>query len=135
MKKQFIQTIKVVVLALILSVGVNFALAAWTPAPASPPSNNTEAPINVGASAQAKTGSFWDFGSIGTSTNIFSGVASLTGIYNGTHSPGVVSADWFCLKPATGQPGGSNCIGGGALWPASSTTTTLPTGILNHTRI
>jgi len=34
----------------------NFMTADWTPPPANPPANNVDAPINVGATYQAKTG-------------------------------------------------------------------------------
>lgn len=56
MKKNILETIKITFLALILTVGIGYAFAAWTPAPASPPSGNVDAPINVGATSQAKLG-------------------------------------------------------------------------------
>lgn len=43
------------VLTLVLSFGVSYALA-WTGPTASPPNNNTPAPINVGATTQTKSG-------------------------------------------------------------------------------
>lgn len=53
------QSILAIVIGLSLAAGVSFA---WTGAPGNPPNPNTGAPINVGPSAQAKSG----FLSIGT---------------------------------------------------------------------
>lgn len=48
----------VVTLAILLAFGANMLLAAgtWTAAPASPPDNNVDAPLNVGATTQEKAG-------------------------------------------------------------------------------
>ena len=56
MKKQIIQDIKSIILALIIVLGVGYVSASWTPAPPNPPSGNVDAPVNVGASAQYKSG-------------------------------------------------------------------------------
>jgi hypothetical protein len=64
MKNINIQNIKIVTLALILALGISYASAAWTPAPSSPPNSNTDAPINVGVSRQAKVGGM----AVGTSS-------------------------------------------------------------------
>lgn len=56
MKTRILETFKITFLALLLTVGIGYVFAAWTPAPANPPNGNTDAPINVGASAQTKTG-------------------------------------------------------------------------------
>ncbi|OGD67325.1 hypothetical protein A2442_00990 [Candidatus Campbellbacteria bacterium RIFOXYC2_FULL_35_25] len=54
MKKDIIQAIKIIILALVLSVGVNYAFAAWT-APSLPPTEgNVAAPLNVGPTSQVK---------------------------------------------------------------------------------
>ncbi len=50
------QTLKIVIVALILSVGVSYLFAAWTPPPSNPPNSNTDAPINVGGISQTKIG-------------------------------------------------------------------------------
>ncbi len=73
MKQQIISTIKVIVLALILSAGLQYVAAqtstsncgdsTWTSAPANPPANNCPAPLNVGTSTpsgyQEKIGALW----------------------------------------------------------------------------
>ena len=56
MKTQTLNTFKILILSLVLAGGLQIAAAAWTSAPANPPSNNVDAPINVGVS-QAKKGS------------------------------------------------------------------------------
>lgn len=53
-----LQTFKILILALIISIGVSYISAAsWAPAPCNPPNCNVDAPINVGSSPQFKTGS------------------------------------------------------------------------------
>ena len=67
---KYLNGIKVIVLALLLSSGVSFVLAQWTGPTASFPDGNTERPINVGADLQAKTGSLWaDF--LGSDTGLY----------------------------------------------------------------
>lgn len=57
LQKQFLQTIKIVVLGLIVGVGAHYASAVtWTPPTATPPNNNTAAPINVSSTGQSKVG-------------------------------------------------------------------------------
>lgn len=55
LKKEFLQSAKILALALILSAGVSYVYA-WTGPTATAPNNNTAAPINVGDTAQGKTG-------------------------------------------------------------------------------
>lgn len=60
-KNSIIQNIKqslfTIIICLILLGGINYVMA-WTAPSASPPDNNVDAPINVGSTAQTKTGSF-----------------------------------------------------------------------------
>ena len=53
--KNITQPLKVIALALVLSVGISY-VSAWTAPTATPPSSNVAAPINVGSTAQTKTG-------------------------------------------------------------------------------
>ena len=48
------ESVKVAVIALVITLGVTYAYAAWTGPTATPPNNNTNAPINVGAVDQIK---------------------------------------------------------------------------------
>lgn len=59
MKLNITQTIKILILALILAVGAQYALADWTPAPAGAPANNVDAPVNVSTYLQKKLGALW----------------------------------------------------------------------------
>lgn len=54
--KKHIDTLKIVILALILTLGLNYAHAQWTGPTAPPPGNNAPAPINVSGSGQSKAG-------------------------------------------------------------------------------
>lgn len=53
--KKFTQPLKIIILAIILSLGVTYVFA-WTPPTATPPGANTPAPINVSATSQYKDG-------------------------------------------------------------------------------
>ncbi len=48
------ESIKVAVIALAITLGITYAYAAWTGPTATPPNNNVNAPINVGAVDQIK---------------------------------------------------------------------------------
>lgn len=62
MTKQIISTLKVTTLALVLSFGLSYTLAAvlppssWNPPTATPPNGNVDTPINVGSTDQTKVG-------------------------------------------------------------------------------
>lgn len=57
MQKEIIKNVKLVILALLLGFGMNYAIAAtWTPPASTPPAGNTASPINVTPTAQSKTG-------------------------------------------------------------------------------
>ncbi len=54
--RQFIDTAKIVILATILVIGVQYAFAEWSGPGASPPNGNPDAPVNVGRDDQIKQG-------------------------------------------------------------------------------
>lgn len=56
MKKDIIQLAKVIIIGAILTVGIGYVSAAWTGPFGSAPGANIAAPINRGASEQAKNG-------------------------------------------------------------------------------
>ena len=79
-KKELIQSIKIIVLGLVLSLGVGFVSAQYT-GPTGAPGNttNTATPIYVSSAAQTKTGSLIaPFNTSTSSGNVFSssGVAT-----------------------------------------------------------
>ena len=51
-----LNTTLVLSIILVGLLAYSFLKADWTPPPANPPANNVDAPINVGATYQAKTG-------------------------------------------------------------------------------
>jgi hypothetical protein len=53
---KFINTAKIITLALVLSFGVQFASAQWSAPGSNPPAGNTPAPLNVGSDGQVKDG-------------------------------------------------------------------------------
>lgn len=57
-KKEVLQTIKIIVLAAILTIGIQyvFAVSSWSPPTSAPPAGNADAPINVGILGQVKNG-------------------------------------------------------------------------------
>lgn len=55
MKKDFTQTLKILLAAIVLSLGMSYVYA-WTAPTDVPPAGNTPAPINTGVSNQAKEG-------------------------------------------------------------------------------
>jgi len=52
----YLQPLKTLTLALVLSIGVSYAYAAWAPPTNAPTGGNAEAPINVGSATQLKAG-------------------------------------------------------------------------------
>ncbi|KKW08637.1 MAG: PE-PGRS family protein [Candidatus Kaiserbacteria bacterium GW2011_GWA2_49_19] len=60
----FLQSLKILILAIILSIGVSYVYA-WTGPTATAPDGNVSAPINVSATSQVKSGGLW-VASLGT---------------------------------------------------------------------
>src|SRR3989338_309317 len=52
----FLNSILTLLLALVLSIGISYAYAAWAPPSTTPTGGNTDAPINVGSATQLKDG-------------------------------------------------------------------------------
>jgi len=55
-KETMLKSIKVAAVALVITLGVTYAYAAWVGPTAAPPGNNTDAPINIGTTDQIKNG-------------------------------------------------------------------------------
>lgn len=69
MKKDIIQTVKILFAATVLALGMNYVYA-WTAPVSAPPAGNTPAPINEGTGSQSKEGNL-TIGSTATPTNTF----------------------------------------------------------------
>jgi|SRR3989344_5666252 len=59
---KYLTTAKIIVLALILSVGISVVYAQWSGPTAAPFGGNTQPPINIGNASQTKAGFFWAAG-------------------------------------------------------------------------
>lgn len=57
MKKDFIKTIKILLTAVVLSLGISYVYA-WTAPTVAPPGGNTPEPVNLGTEQQDKVGNF-----------------------------------------------------------------------------
>lgn len=93
MKKQIIQNIKIITLALILVSGVSYVSAAgtWTEPPSSPPSGNVDAPINVGPSTQWKSGMLGiSYATTSYAFGVTAGLSWFKGV--GVDTSGIISA-------------------------------------------
>jgi len=104
MKKDLIQSIKVVFLALVLATGVSFVSAAWNEPTGAPPSNNAPEPINVSGTAQIKDGGvvLSALGGTGNQT-IIGRAADAIGAYFRAVVYGNLGADKYCDRA------GQNC--------------------------
>ena len=80
-KKDFIDVVKVIILAVILTAGISYA---WTGPTNSAPYDNISAPINIGATPQFKLGGLY----VGTGEGVGIGFAVVNGSVGiGTVSP------------------------------------------------
>lgn len=126
----FTKKLTAVILAIVLTFGLNvlIAKAAWTSAPSNPPSNNTDAPINVGTSDQTKNALLTVKGLWSTAGGYFStmiGVATLVSplsvglvaLFNGK-----IGATAYC------DVNGQNCVSSSGLSAATSTVSATPSG-------
>ncbi|MFM2357579.1 MAG: hypothetical protein RJA61_316 [Candidatus Parcubacteria bacterium] len=114
-KKEIIQGIKIVTLALMLSVGVSYVFADWTPPLATPPGCTTgqpgcDAPIHVGSVGQTKVGNLIINGQNAAGTPYANGLLVLNGrVGVGTASPDTkftvqaAGANGINLAPDTGD--------------------------------
>lgn len=82
-----LQSLKILILAVILSIGVSYVYA-WTGPTAIGPGGNTPAPINVSATSQIKTGGLW-LGSLGTDGGATIGGSMRVGYTGATCTAGI----------------------------------------------
>jgi len=119
--KRIISSVGIGAGAIIIGLGIQIALADWSPAPPNPPQNNVAAPINVGLNYQTKAGGFSLLGqnvATGSSTLDVEGVSFLRGlIINGVfqYVNGTVASGSVMTSDANGnaswQAGGSGSSG------------------------
>ena len=95
-KHELWQSAKVLAIALVLSVGVQYAFA-WTGPTQAPPSGNTSAPINVSATSQVKSGGLGVTNFLADSVTVGASVNSAA-----------ITSPKFCI--------GSSCI---TAWPSA----------------
>lgn len=128
MKNTIFHNLKPLLLALVLSIGISYTYAAWSPPTATPTGGNTDAPVNVGNATQVKAGALTVNGLLTAVANVVvggtikvgniapSGTACTSSIagsikYDGTDLMGCVDAggvfNWKSLT-ATGG-GGASC--------------------------
>lgn len=107
------QSLKILSIALVLSMGVQYATAAWTGPTATAPGGNVSAPINVGATDQIKSGGFWA-----------SSLGADGGVRIGTTNTACTSAISGTLRYYSGNIQYCN----GSVWGALSAATPAPTG-------
>ncbi len=90
-KHELWQSAKILTVALVLSLGVQYASAAWSGPTATPPNENTSAPINVSATSQVKSGGLGVTNLVADSVTV-----------GGTVNTSAVTAPKFCI--------GTSCI-------------------------
>lgn len=109
-KYELWQSAKILTIVLVLSVGVQYASAAWTGPTATPPNENTSAPINVSATSQVKSGGLGVTNLIADSVTI-----------GATTNTSAITSPKFCI--------GSSCI---TTWPSGSGGTLTGSGSTNY---
>jgi len=75
-KQDFIQSAKIIILALLIAVGTSYvsAVTTWTAPSTTPPNGNVDAPVNVGYSPQIKSGNLWIKGLANSTTAAVNGL-------------------------------------------------------------
>lgn len=102
MKKQFLQSAKIIILGLVIGLGVSM-ISAWTGAPGTPPGGNTPAPINTGLSAQSKggfvpSGALFDVSGLFTSDRLLVAGDATVGDLSDTANPSTTYPAHVCAN-------------------------------------
>ena len=105
----FLQSLKILILAIILSIGVSYVYA-WTGPTATAPDGNVSAPINVSATSQVKSGGLGVTNLIADSVTV-----------GATANTSAITAPKFCI--------GTSCI---TVWPSGSSGTLTGNGSTNY---
>lgn len=97
-------SLRTLILALVLSIGVSYAYAAWAPPTSAPTGGNAEAPVNVGSATQVKAGGLGInglldvVGDIQASGDITPGRLCLSGDCKDVWPAGSGSVDWSSIN-------------------------------------
>ena len=118
-RTSLLTSLKAIILALLLSVGISYLYAAWANPTDTPPNGNTPAPINVGSTGQTKTSSITATDLIGQNSVASPFLQALGG------SDPKVTSPKYCI--------GTDCItawpsGGGAAQIVSTPISTASVG-------
>ena len=105
-KQDLVQSLKVIILALVIAVGTSYVSAVWNAPSATPPNGNTDAPINVGYNGQIKQGNLWIKGLADATTSAVNGLIVENGnVGIGTTTPSVKLEVGGQVKITGGNPG------------------------------
>lgn len=134
MKKQFLQSAKIILLAMIIGLGVNYLFAAagpgggatvggWSGPGTTPPGGNTPAPINVSTIAQSKggyvpSGALFDVSGLFTSDRLLVAGDATVGDLSSVANPSATYPSHVCVN-ANGTF--ELCAGGGGTGPQTLT--------------
>jgi len=137
--QRIISSIGVGAAAVLLGLGIQYAVAqTWNAAPSSPPSNNVPAPINVGSGSQIKLGGLSVLGqgvASGSSTLDVEGVGYIRGLVLGSNNGSalqILDGNQGTDKVLTSDANGNarwSALGGGS----SGTCNETPTAVVPST--
>jgi hypothetical protein len=121
--KNITQPLKVIALALTLSIGISY-VSAWTAPTATPPGGNVAAPINVSSSSQIKTGDLSVWSLIGNSVTTNSlRVASGAAAGRVLTSDASGNASWQVASGGTAYSAGNGLTLTGSTFSTNTTQT------------
>lgn len=127
-----LQTVKVIVLASILTVGLQYVFAAnWFPPTVAPPAGNTSAPINAGVNGQTKDGGL----TVGLANNVSLGFrVAHGGVRFDSPSLGTPTSGYVLKSDGAGnvtwQADATGPGGGGSVHDTTCIGTCLPGSVL-----
>ncbi|OGG47782.1 hypothetical protein A2761_02765 [Candidatus Kaiserbacteria bacterium RIFCSPHIGHO2_01_FULL_51_33] len=128
LRTSLLTSLKAIILALLLSVGISYLYAAWAPPTGVPPIDNTPAPINVGSMGQTKTSSITATDLIGQNSVASQLLQALGGTDPKVTSPKYcIGTDCITAWPSGGAMNIQTILYPGGTWtkPAAGTLTRI----------